>query len=93
MKFTLPILAAALVLTFSSSQAQDTATRKKQPPQPAPGRTAATGETKDTNPIINKIAVNDPGMPPERPASTTKGTTTPKPKEKRKRGNSGVTPK
>lgn len=91
MKILFPLLTSSLFLITASVQAQDTTSRK---PQPAPSKVATTGQNTDTNPIINKIAVSDPGMPPERPASTTKSAgTKPKEKEKKRKGNSGVTPK
>ena len=93
MKLILPLVTSALLLLATSVQAQDTASRKAQP-APVPVKNVATngGRTGDTNPVVNKIAVSDPGMPPEKPTSTSKNAAT-KPKERKKRGHDGVSPR
>lgn len=88
MKFLLSFITPLLVCVAVSVQAQDTA--RKQPTNP-PAKTttpAKSNEPAAPNPIINKIAVSDPGMPAEKPVNSSKNR-----EAKRKKKTSTAAPK
>jgi hypothetical protein len=93
---TVTKLFTLLLITFTGTlMAQDTVSRPKSSQQPAPvvKTPAPANNHSEQNPVINKIAVSDPGMPPEKPANSTKRASSGKSTEKKKKQNSAVTPK
>ena len=94
MKCLIAVVFFLLLSATGSLLAQDTTKSKQSTGQTAaPAKnTAPTSETKDTSPVINKIAVSDPGMPVEKPTST-KRSSSGKSADKKKRNSSGVNPK
>ena len=97
MKFIFSILAFALICLTASAQNntnQDT-TGKRNQKQNTPAPAPASTKTATASPTTNKIAVSDPGMPPEKSTGTNKRSSSGKPTDRKKKAGTatGVTPK
>lgn len=87
-------LLSALVITLCSfaASAQTTApqdtTKKTKQNSPSPAKNKS-----ETGPVINRIAVSDPGMPAEKDTASSKRSGTAKPAEKKKSKSTKGTPR
>lgn len=96
MKVFLLLITNLFLFSAVYAQAQDTTARKQPSGQVSPAATKTVTPAKNNNPaepspVINKIAVSDPGMPPEK-NSTTRDSNV-KQARKKKKSRTEATPK